>query len=192
MGRGMGWKRWAMVAVVLLLFAAAGCGAGGRPPAPGAHIQVVLRADGSGRVDFWVGGGVRSDRELGDLGGRLAAVLFPGRTLRATAVESGTAFPFAVRRFLGRTGGAGTPRSASRGGVWVPRLRPPGIRVTRCWSGHPGCVPRSAAVCIRPVSSTGGLATRVGRHRPVRSSCILGCCTGVWRWRCCSSRLPRR
>jgi hypothetical protein len=92
----MGWRRWGVVAMVpLLLAVAAGCGAGGRPPAPGAHLQVVLRADGSGRVDFWVGGGVHSDRELRDLGGRLAAVLFPGKTLRATVVEPGTAFPLA-------------------------------------------------------------------------------------------------
>jgi hypothetical protein len=162
-----------MVAVVLLLFAAAGCGAGGRPPAPGAHIQVVLRADGSGRVDFWVGGGVRSDRELGDLGGRLAAVLFPGRTLRATAVEPGTAFPFArteVPRAYGRgrhptfdIAGRGVGSMLEAAGypgytllVRPPRVRtsigarvhPPGFEYR--WTGHAGGPSPAGSIVMRP------------------------------------------
>jgi hypothetical protein len=97
MGAAVGRKRWALPPVVLLLLAAAvlGCGAGGPRPSPGAHVVVALRADGSGRVDFWVGGGMRSDRELRDLGGRVAAALFQGKALTPTIVEPGTAFTFA-------------------------------------------------------------------------------------------------
>jgi hypothetical protein len=169
----MGWKRWAMVAMVLLLFAAAGCGAGGRPPAPGAHIQVVLHADGSGRVDFWVGGGVHSDRELRDLGGRLAAVLFPGKTLRATAVEPGTAFPFArteVPQAYGRgrhptfdipgRGVGSTLEAAGYPGYTllvrpprVPtsigaRMHPPGFEYR--WTSHASGPPPAGSIVMRP------------------------------------------
>ena len=93
----MGRKRWALLPAVLLLLAAValGCGAGGPRPTPGAHVVIALRADGSGRVDFWVGGGMRSDRELRDLGGRVAAALFRGKALTPTTVEPGTAFTFA-------------------------------------------------------------------------------------------------
>lgn len=90
----MGRKRWAVLLAALFLLAV-GCGAGGPRPSPGAHIVVVLRADGGGRVDFWVGGGMHSDRELRDLGGRVAAALFRGKALRPTVVEPGTAFAFA-------------------------------------------------------------------------------------------------
>jgi hypothetical protein len=100
----MGHKRWAALVVALLLLAI-GCGAGGPRPIPGAHVLVVLRADGSGRVDFWVGGGMRADRELRDLGKRVTAALFHGKALRPTTVEPGTAFTFArteVPRAYGR------------------------------------------------------------------------------------------
>jgi hypothetical protein len=90
----MGRKRWAALVMALFLLAI-GCGAGGPRPTPGAHIVVVLRADGSGRVDFWVGGGMHSDRELRDLGGRVTAALFSGKALGPTTVEPGTAFTFA-------------------------------------------------------------------------------------------------
>lgn len=97
MGAAVGRKRWALLLAVLLLLAAAalGCGAGGPRPSPGAHIVIALRADGSGRVDFWVGGGMHSDRELGDLGGRVADALFHGKALAPTTIEPGTAFTFA-------------------------------------------------------------------------------------------------
>jgi hypothetical protein len=97
MGAAVGRKRWALLLTVLLLLAAAalGCGAGGPRPSPGAHVIVALRADGSGQVDFWVGGGMRSDRALRDLGGRVAAALFRGKALSPTTVEPGTAFTFA-------------------------------------------------------------------------------------------------
>jgi hypothetical protein len=169
----MGRKRWAMLATVLLLLAAAGCGAGGRPPAPGAHILVVLRADGSGRVDFWVGGGVHSDRELRDLGGRLAAVLFPGKTLRATAVEPGTAFPFArteVPQAYGQgrhptfdipgRGVRSTLEAAGYPGytllVRPPRMRtsigarthPPGFEYR--WNSHASGPPPAGSIVMRP------------------------------------------
>jgi hypothetical protein len=104
MGGGMGRKRWAAVVVALLLLAI-GCGAGGPRPAPGAHIVVVLRADGGGRVDFWAGGGLHSDRELRDLGRRVTAALFRGKAIGPTDVEPGTAFTFArteVPRAYGR------------------------------------------------------------------------------------------
>ncbi|MCO5997634.1 hypothetical protein [Actinoallomurus rhizosphaericola] len=92
----MGWKRWAASGTVLFLFlVAVGCGAGGPRPTPGAHVTVVLRADGSGRADLWAGGGVRSDRELRDLGRRVAAALFRGKALGPTTVEPGSAFTFA-------------------------------------------------------------------------------------------------
>ena len=91
----VGRRRWALLLAILLLGAAAGCGAGGSRPNPGAHIVVGLRADGSGRVEFWVGGGMHSDRELRDLGGRVAAALFHGKALAPTTVEPGTAFTFA-------------------------------------------------------------------------------------------------
>ena len=93
-GGGMVRKRWAALATALLLFAA-GCGGGVQRPATGAHIVVLLRADGSGRVDFWVGGGLRADRELRDLGGRVTAALFRGKALGRTVVEPGTAYAFA-------------------------------------------------------------------------------------------------
>jgi len=90
----VGRKRWALLLAALFLLAV-GCGAGGSRVTPGAHVVVVLRADGGGRVDFWVGGGVRSDRELRDLGGRVTAALFPGKTAGPTTVGRGTAFTFA-------------------------------------------------------------------------------------------------
>jgi hypothetical protein len=94
MRSALGRKRWAVLLAALLVLAV-GCGAGGPRPTPGAHIVLVLRADGSGRVDFWVGGGMHSDRALRDLGERVTAALFHGKALRPTTVEPGTAFTFA-------------------------------------------------------------------------------------------------
>lgn len=93
----MGRRRGAGTAVlVLLLFAVAVAGCGGaQRPAPGAHVVVGLRPDGSGQVDFWTGAGLRTDERLRDLGGRVAAALFPGRAARPTTVVPDTAYPFA-------------------------------------------------------------------------------------------------
>jgi hypothetical protein len=124
----MGRRRRVALAAVLLLVAV-GCGAGGPRPAPGAHVVVVLRADGSGRVDFWVGGGLRADHRLRDLGRRVTAALFHGRALGATVVEPGTAFTFARTR---------VPRAYDRGRRPVFAVAGDGVGRTLKAAGYPG------------------------------------------------------
>jgi hypothetical protein len=175
MGAAVGRRRWALLLTVLLLLAAAalGCGAGGPRPSPGAHIVVALRADGSGRVDFWVGGGMHSDRELRDLGGRVAAALFHGKALTPTTVEPGMAFTFAhteVARAYepGRlpvfeVAGKGVGPALKTAGypiytllVRLPRVRssigsgthPPGFEYS--WKIPPGGSPPAGLIVMRP------------------------------------------
>jgi hypothetical protein len=168
MGRTL---RAALPAALLLL--AVGCGAGGPRPSPGAHIVVVLRADGSGRVDFWVGGGVHSDGELRDLGGRLAARLFRGKALGPTTVQPGTAFTFArteVPQAYARGGrpifdiaGDGVGRALNAAGypgytllIRLPRVRtsigsrvrPPGFEYS--WRISPAGSPPAGSIVMRP------------------------------------------
>jgi hypothetical protein len=166
-------RRWAWLVPALLLFAAAGCGGGGRHPAPGAHIFVELRPDGAGQVDFWVGGGVRSDRALRDLGARVTAALFRGRAAGPTVVEPGTAFPFArteVPRAYERgprpvfpVAGAGVGAALKAAGypgytlsIRLPRVRtsvgarvrPPGSEYS--WQVSPGGPPPAAVIVMHP------------------------------------------
>jgi hypothetical protein len=168
----VGRKRWAVLLTALFLFAA-GCGAGGPHPAPGAHVVLVLRADGSGRVDFWVGGGMHSDPELRDLGERVAAALFHGKTLGLTTVEPGTAFTFARtevpqaygpgRRPVFGVAGDNVRRALRAAGypgytllIRLPRLRtsigsrtrPPGFEYS--WKISPGGPPPAGLIVMHP------------------------------------------
>ena len=125
----MGRRRtaWAVVLAVVL-FAAAGCG-GAQRPAPGAHIAVGVRADGSGQVDFWTGAGLRSDLQLRELGRRVAAALFPGRTVKATVVVPDTAYPFARTEI---------PHAYERGPRPVVRVSGEGAGAVLAAAGYPG------------------------------------------------------
>jgi hypothetical protein len=172
MRSALGRKRWAVLLAALLVLAV-GCGAGGPRPTPGAHIVLFLRADGSGRVDFWVGGGMHSDRALRDLGERVTAALFHGKALRPTTVEPGTAFTFArtevpqaygpgrhpvfgvagndVRRALVAAGYPGytllirLPRVRTSIGS---RTRPPGFEYS--WKTSPGGPPPTGLIVMHP------------------------------------------
>ncbi|MDN3357697.1 hypothetical protein [Actinomadura sp. DC4] len=166
----MGRKRWgALVAVLFLL--AVGCAAGGPRPVPGAHIVLLLRSDGSGRVDFWVGGGVHSDRELRDLGEQVTAALFRGQALDPTSVEPGTGFAFArtevphayergPRPVFAVSGGAGPVLKAAGYPGYTLTVRPPRVRTSSgsrthapgfeySWKVSPGSAPPGEIV-MRP------------------------------------------
>jgi hypothetical protein len=91
---------------------------------------VLLRADGTGRVDFWVGGGMHADGELRDLGRRVTAALFPGKVLRSTVVEPGTAFTFARTE---------VPQAYRRGRRPVFGVHGDSIVRALKDSGYPGC-----------------------------------------------------
>ncbi|MEV5707393.1 hypothetical protein [Actinoallomurus sp. NPDC052274] len=168
----MRWGRWAALATVLFLVAV-GCGGNRARPAPGAHTVVVLRADGSGRVDLWVGGGVHVDRELRDLGRRVAAALFPGRALGPTRVEPDAAFTFArteVARAYHRgprpgfdIAGESVGRVLKGAGYpgYTLRLRPPRVRTSigarthppgfeYIWRISPGDPPPTGPMVMRP------------------------------------------
>lgn len=169
----MGRRRtaWAMV-LLLSLFAAGGCG-GAQRPAPGAHITVGLRSDGTGQVDFWTGAGLRSDLQLRELGGRVAAALFPGRAVKPTVVVPDTAYPFArteiprayepgprpVVRVSGE--GAGAVLTAAGYSGYTLRVRPPRVRTSMgtrsrppgaeySWTVVPGGPRPTVVIVLRP------------------------------------------
>lgn len=170
----MGWRRWAAPAAVVFLFlVAVGCGAGGPRPAPGAHVTVVLRADGGGRVDLWASGGMRADRDLRDLGRRVAAALFRGKALGPTTVRPGTAVTFArtevprAYRPGPRPGfdvageGAGAVLKAAGYAGYTLRTRPPLVRTSLgarthppgfeyTWRVSPGDPPPAGRIALRP------------------------------------------
>jgi hypothetical protein len=133
----------------------------------------------------------------GDLGGRLAAVLFLGRTLSATAVEPGTAFPFARTEvpqaygqgrhptfdIPGRGGGAG--RARLRGVVAGGEHRVHGrgcaaeghAAVTHWGSTRPDAGRRSSAWSRRPTAVRSGKIRHPHggfRHSQSRNMLVAG------------------